>query len=242
MARLPRLYLSGCPQHIIQRGNNRQACFFDEQDYIVYLDKLKSATKKHNVAIHAFVLMTNHVHLLMTPSTKDGVSQVMQNLGRYYVRYINQTYQRTGTLWEGRFKSTIVNCDSYLLTLYRYIELNPVRAGMVDHPASYPWSSYHANAGNKHISMLSPHPIYLALADNEISRKQTYQDLYKTHLTQSTLNTIRDATNKAWVLGDERFIQQISETLARRASPLKRGGDRRSKAFKQTAEKGQGFK
>ena len=136
MARLPRLSIAGCPQHIIQRGNNRQACFFAEQDYTVYLDKLKDSAAKHNVSIHAYVLMTNHLHLLMTAPSIDGISQVMQNLGRYYVRYVNQTYQRTGTLWEGRFKSTLVDTESYLLTLYRYIELNHVKARMDEHPVA----------------------------------------------------------------------------------------------------------
>ena len=136
MARLPRLSIAGCPQHIIQLGNNRQACFFAEQDYTVYLDKLKDPATKHNVSILAFVLMTNHVHLLMTATSTDDVSQVMQNLGRYYVRYVKQTYQRTGTLWEGRFKSTLIDTESYLLTLYRYIELNHVKARMDEHPVA----------------------------------------------------------------------------------------------------------
>jgi putative transposase len=124
------------PNLLIQRGNNRQACFFAEQDYTVYLDKLKDPVTKHNVSIRAFVLMTHHVHLLMTAPSIDGSSQVMQNLGRYYVRNVNQTYQRTGTLWEGRFKSTLVDIECYLLTLYRYIELNPFRVRMVEHPAA----------------------------------------------------------------------------------------------------------
>ena len=135
MPRLPRLNLAGVPQHVVQRGNNRQVCFFVEQDYVVYLDKLKYYAKQYQVDVHAFVLMTNHVHLLMTPNTDKGVSQLMQSLGRYYVRYINQTYNRTGTLWEGRYKSTLVDSEVYLLLVSRYIELNPVRANMVEHPA-----------------------------------------------------------------------------------------------------------
>jgi len=127
MARLPRLYAPGCAQHIIQRGNNRQACFFDVVDYTVYLDKLRAYAVSFSVAIHAFVLMTNHVHLLVTPEDENGVPSMMQSLGRYYVRYINTTYRRTGTLWEGRYKSTLVDSEKYLLTVYRYIELNPVR-------------------------------------------------------------------------------------------------------------------
>jgi putative transposase len=141
MARLSRLSIAGCPQHIIQRGNNRQACFFAEQDYTGYLEKLKDPAIRHDVAIHVFVLMT----VLST----DGVSQIIQSLGRYYVGYINQIYQRTETLWEGRFKPTLVDTEHYLLTLYRYIESNPVRARIVEHPAAYSWSSYHGNAGDR---------------------------------------------------------------------------------------------
>jgi len=151
MARLPRLYVPGCAHHIIQRGNNRQACFFDDLDYAFYLDKLKEASKKYRVSIHAFVLMTNHVHLLATPNDQYGISKMMQSLGRRYVGYVNATYQRTGTLWEGRYKSTLVDSEDYLLTVSRYIELNPVRADMVDHPAEYPWSSYRGNSMGKEI-------------------------------------------------------------------------------------------
>ncbi len=138
MARLPRLNLPGISQHVIQRGNNRQVSFFRNEDFAVYLDKLKLYSQKYSVAVHSYVLMTNHVHLLMTPETGHGVSQLMQSLGRYYVRYIIQTYDRTGTLWEDRFKSALVDSANYFLTVSRYIELNPVRAGMVEHPAEYP--------------------------------------------------------------------------------------------------------
>lgn len=234
MARLPRLSVVGCPKHIIQRGNNRQACFFSVQDYTVYLDKLHESAAKHDVSIHAFVLMTNHVHLLMTAHSIDGISQVMQNLGRYYVRYINHTYQRTGTLWEGRFKSTLVDTQGYLLTLYRYIELNPVRAKIVEHPAAYPWSSFHCNAGDKNITLITPHALYLALGNTKSERKKAYISLFTAHLSDNIIETIRDATNKSWVLGEEQFIEQIAQTLSRRAKTLKHGGDRRSKIFKES--------
>ena len=166
MARLPRLNLPGIPQHVIQRGNNQQVSFFKDKDYAVYLDKLKLYSKKYSVAVHSYVLMTNHVHLLMTPETEQGVSQMMQSLGRYYVRYINQTYERTGTLWEGRYKSTLVDSDNYFLTVSRYIELNPVRAGMVAHPAEYPWSSYQYNVRGKAIELIMPHFLYQGPAKN----------------------------------------------------------------------------
>ena len=173
MARLPRLNLPGIPQHVIQRGNNQQVSFFKDKDYAVYLDKLKLYSKKYSVAVHSYVLMTNHVHLLMTPETEQGVSQMMQSLGRYYVRYINQTYERTGTLWEGRYKSTLVDSDNYFLTVSRYIELNPVRAGMVAHPAEYPWSSYQCNALGKPIELITPHFLYQGPAKNRKDQAKT---------------------------------------------------------------------
>ena len=151
MARLPRLYLPGCAQHVIQRGNNREACFYDDADYKAYLSFLKDAANKYKIAIHAFVLMTNHVHMLITANDDRGVSRMMQALGGKYVRYFNFTHGRTGTLWKGRYTSTLVDSENYLLTVYRCIELNPVRAGMVTHASEYPWSSYRGNALGKSI-------------------------------------------------------------------------------------------
>ena len=145
MPRKPRMYLPGVPCHIVQRGNNRDVCFYSEQDYQFYLECLKSACKRYRVAVHAYVLMTNHVHLLMQPEDEAGISRVMQSLGRRYVQYINHTYRRSGTLWEGRYKSSLINAEEYLLACYRYIELNPVRANMVSHPADYRWTSYRFN-------------------------------------------------------------------------------------------------
>ena len=232
MARLPRLNIPNIPQHIIQRGNNRLACFFIDQDYAVYLDKLKDYANKYAVSIHAFVLMTNHVHLLMTPSTEKGVSQLMQSLGRCYVMYVNKTYQRTGTLWEGRYKSTLVDSEYYFLTVSRYIELNPVRANMVKHPAEYPWSSYHRNALDKEIQVITPHQCYEELGSSDTERKAVYQSLFEQHIPDLTLDEIRNATNKAWVLGENRFKQQIEKQTGRRAKPLPQGGDRKSLLFK----------
>ena len=171
MARLPRLYLPGCAQHVIQRGNNREACFYNETDYKAYLSFLKDAAVKYQVAIHAFVLMTNHVHLLVTPENEHSVSRMMQAQGRKYVQYFNYTYGRSGTLWEGRYKSTVVDADNYLLTVYRYIELNPVRAEMVNHAADYPWPSYRGNAMGKPIQLLTPHVLYHQLGKKTMSDK-----------------------------------------------------------------------
>jgi putative transposase len=137
MPRPTRLNLAGIPQHITQRGNNCQACFFVNADYQQYFSLLADACKRHDSSVHAFVLMTNHVHILITPETPTGVSLVIQDLGRDYVRENNKAYKRTGTMWEWRFKSSLVDHEAYCLECYRYIELNPVRAGMVTHPASY---------------------------------------------------------------------------------------------------------
>ncbi|WP_198262624.1 transposase [sulfur-oxidizing endosymbiont of Gigantopelta aegis] len=232
MARLPRFNLPNIPQHIIQRGNNRQACFFSEQDNTVYLDKLNEYSLQHEVAIHSYVLMTNHVHLLLTPSTPQGASLLMQSLGRYYVRYINQKYNRSGTLWEGRYRSTIVDDESYLLTVYRYIELNPVRAKMVINPAEYPWSSYRKNAMGKAIKLINPHSCYQGLGNNEKNRQESYQSLFKQIIPDFQLQEIRDATNKAWVLGSKKFKKQIEDQTGRCTSPSRHGGDRKSHEFK----------
>ncbi|HEX5792946.1 MAG TPA: transposase [Rheinheimera sp.] len=232
MARLPRLYLPGCAQHVIQRGNNREACFYAEADYKAYLSFLKDAAAKYQVAIHAFVLMTNHVHLLLTPQSEQGVSRMMQAQGRKYVQYVNYTYRRTGTLWEGRYKSTVVDADNYLLTVYRYIELNPVRAKMVTHAEEYPWSSYQRNALGKPIQLLTPHALYSQLGKTDSERQTAYRGLFNGMMPERELTAIRDATNKAWALGDERFKAQIAANTGRRPEPLGRGGDRKSAAFR----------
>ncbi len=163
MPRKRRFFLPGVPVHVVQRGNNRQAVFFDDNDYRAYLDWLGRAAGEHRCSIHAYVLMTNHVHLLMTPADGQAISATLQALGRRFVPCINHSYRRTGTLWEGRFKASPVQQEGYLLACYRYIELNPVRAQMVDKPDDYPWSSYRVNALGEHNPLLSPHPLYLAL-------------------------------------------------------------------------------
>lgn len=178
MARLPRLSLPGIPQHVIQRGNNRSACFFAEDDYRYYLDCLKDAVERYGVAVHAYVFMTNHVHLLLTPTDETGITRTIQTLGRRYVRYINQTYRRTGTLWEGRYQASLIDSDRYLLTCYRYIELNPVRAAMVETSEAYPWSSHRTNALGQPDPLLTPHPEYRRLGRTQAERQQAYQALF----------------------------------------------------------------
>ena len=214
MARYQRVGLIGVPQHVIQRGNNRQRCFAREKDFIMYVAWLKEYSKKYGVAIHAWVFMTNHVHLLCTPTIDNrGVSKMMQSLGTKYVRYYNRYQNRTGTLWEGRFKSTLVCETSYLVTLYRYIELNPVRANMVDNPVSYKWSSYHTNALGKHSDLCTPHEVYLNLGRNPIVRLQNYRKLFHHEISSGQIAEIRKFTQREIVMGDDKFRNELEQKL-----------------------------
>jgi putative transposase len=232
MARLPRLIIPGQPQHVIVRGNNRSEIFCADADYRFYLEKLLLACDKHVCEIHAYVLMTNHVHLLITPQDEQGLGKTLQMLGRYYVQYYNYSYRRTGTLWEGRYKATLIDSEAYLLTCMRYIELNPVRAGMVAHPSDYPWSSYRCNALGQPDELVKPHPEYLRLGKTDEARQAAYRQLFKHRLAESSLAEIREATNKAWVLGSDRFKQRIQKQLERRVQPSAKGGDRKSEKFR----------
>lgn len=235
MARLPRLVLPGQPQHVIQRGNNRQEIFCTEQDYQFYLEKLHDAAQKSGCTVHAYVLMTNHVHFLVTPDSETGIGKMMQILGRYYVQYFNYCYQRTGTLWEGRYKSSLIDTENYLLTCMRYIELNPVRAtGMANHPSEYPWSSYRCNALGHVDEVVSPHQIYQRLGKTAPERQSAYRQLFRSRLPEKTLAEIRDATNKAWVLGSDYFKLRVEKQLQKRVLPRQRGGDRRSREFRES--------
>jgi putative transposase len=229
MARLSRFVIPGQPQHVIVRGNNREAIFYAEADYQFYLDKLKQACDKHGCDLHAYVLMTNHVHLLITPHKEDGLAKALQMIGRYYVQYFNFTYQRTGTLFEGRYKATVIDSEHYLLSCYRYIELNPVRAAMVAHPREYPWSSYSINAlgvADARV-LLVPHNEYLLLGGNAIKRQAAYRALFKRHISEKTLEDIRES----WVLGSDKFKTRIEKQAGRVATPRTRGGDRKSKEY-----------
>src|SRR3990172_6752399 len=182
MPRLPRLDPVGIPQHVIQRGNNRQVCFSSDEDLAVYAHWLCKYANQHAVHIHAWVFMTNHVHLLVTPWRSHSVSRMMQSLGRYYVRYYNTRYRRSGTLWEGRFKSCLVESTEYLLQCYRYIELNPVRAGLVADPCDYIWSSYRCNGLGIQSKLITPHEAYLELGKTEAERLENYRELFRHQL------------------------------------------------------------
>ncbi len=233
MARLPRYFVEGQPQHVIQRGNNREPIFAADEDYSFYLECLQDAVERHGCEIHAYVLMTNHVHLLATPETEHSLPKILQSVGRRYVQYFNYTYKRTGTLWEGRYKATLIDSEHYLLTCMRYIELNPVRAAMVDHPGDYPWSSYPCNAQGNDNPLVTSHSIYHRLARSASARQSSYRQLFRGHLAMEDVDAIREATNKAWVLGNDRFQRKIEELSGRRAVQQARG--RPSKEAGETA-------
>ena len=223
MPRKPRVSPIGIPQHIIQRGNNRQACFTSKQDFIAYSGWLKDYSQKFGVEIHAWVFMTNHVHLLCTPHKIDSISQMMQSLGRQYVRYFNFTNKRSGTLWEGRFKSCLVQTEKYLIQLYRYIELNPVRANMVNDPADYEWSSYQINALGKVSRLCTPHHIYLSLHQEPQARQAAYRALFKHHLSSKIIDDIRQASNKGMAIGNDKFKDEIERITGTSMRPQKMG-------------------
>ncbi|MGH8728197.1 MAG: transposase, partial [Burkholderiales bacterium] len=213
MPRRARLMLAGVPVHLIQRGNNRSICFYSEEDYAVYLHHLEELGKRFDCAIHAYVLMTNHVHLLLTPGAIESTGLLMKNLGQRYVQYINRTYKRSGTLWEGRFRSCLTQKEDYVLACYRYIELNPMRADMVKHPRDYRWSSYRSNGEGKTSTLLTPHAQYRRLGRDAEERQIAYRALFKTRLDSELLGEIRQATNGNYALGGKRFQAEIEAAL-----------------------------
>lgn len=227
MPRQPRLDLPGIAQHIVQRGNDRQPCFFEDADRRRYLEDLREAALKHGCDVHAYVLMTNHVHLLVTPSDAGQISAMMQSLGRRYVGYVNVRHHRTGTLWEGRYKACLVDSESYLLRCYRYIEMNPVRAGMVAAPSDYPWSSHASNAHGIADPLLHRHPCYLQLGQDEQARRQRYRELFDQIPNDDELDSIRLHLQRQHALGSDRFRAAIEAQLNRRAGPAKIGRPRK---------------
>lgn len=233
MARLLRIILPDQPHHIIQRGNNRQAIFLSNQDHEFYLEKLAICANRNDCRIHAYVQMTNHVHLLASPKNAAALGKTMQMLGRYYVRYFNDKYQRTGTLLEDRYKSSLIDSEQYLFTCMRYIELNPVRAGMVQHPSHYCWSSFHHNALGKTDSLIEPHEKYSSLGENLQSCQENYWKLFEHPLQQEVLDLLRLTASRCRVLGSDQFKQTVSTALNRHLDPAVRGGDRKSKSYQE---------
>ncbi|NIP73520.1 MAG: transposase [Gammaproteobacteria bacterium] len=227
MPRRARLSIPGIPWHIIQRGNNRAACFYAEEDYHRYLRTLKEQSEAHGCQVHAYVLMTNHVHLLVTPEREDSAALMMKHLGQRYVQYVNRTYRRTGTLWEGRFRSCPAQSETYVLACYRYIELNPVRAGMVEHPGEYPWSSFGVNGQGRPDPLVTPHSQYRALGRDDRARRRAYRALFRAHMEPALIDEIRLATNSNYALGNEGFKQEIERMLNCRATPGRPGRPRK---------------
>ena len=223
MARLQRATPAGIPVHLLHRGNNRQACFKNNGDDSAFLWWLREYSEKFMVEIHTWALMGNHYHLLCTPKIDDGLSRMVQALGRQYVRYFNGQNQRTGTLWEGRYRSCLVQPDSYLLELYRYIELNPVRAALASNPAEFNWSSYQINASGKPSALCKPHAEYLKLGETRAECAKNYKFKCESGLDEKRLEEIRKSINKGLAFGDEEFKIEVEELTGRRQRALKSG-------------------
>ncbi len=223
MARLPRLTVPGYPHHLIQRGNNRQPIFGGEGDYRFLLDLIEQYSREFKVAIHSYVLMGNHFHLLATPETDKGLPDMMQAVGRRYVRYFNGRHGRTGTLWEGRYRSTLVQAERYLLACMVYIDLNPVRAGMVADPAAYPWSSFRHYTGAVSDRLVTPHPLFWEMGNTPFSRERAYADLIAAGLDRDVQQALADSTHRGWALGDAGYLADLQRRSSRRITPLAAG-------------------
>ncbi len=220
MPRRPRLVVDNVPLHIIQRGNNRQHCFFSESDYLVYLDLLRRGAESAKCKVHAYVLMTNHVHLLVTPEYADGPASMMKAVGERYVRYLNERCGRSGTLWDGRYRSCLVDDETYLFVCHRYIELNPVRAGLVRAPSLYRWSSHRCNAYADPDPIISPHKLVTALGDDPFARMHAYRQLFDSADRSEEVAAVRDATNYNYACGSVLFHEKMADILGRQVARI----------------------
>lgn len=223
MARLPRLTLADQPHHVIQRGNNRQAIFLDAADHERMLALLTEQAPRFGVAVHAYVLMGNHFHLLATPTTSEGLPRFMQAVGRSYVRWFNNRHQRSGTLWEGRYRSTLIQTDRYLLACMVYIDLNPVRAGLVPEPRDYPWSSHNHYIGLRTDRLITPHPLYWSLGNTPFAREAAYAELVRAGIPQRDQTVLTESTLQGWAAGDARFVEQLQAATPRRVAKVRAG-------------------
>src|SRR5687767_11555970 len=210
MPRQPRFMAPGVAAHIVQRGHNRAACFWRDSDYLLYLLHLRELAEKYGCQVHAYCLMTNHVHILLTPATADACTLLMRDLGQRYVQHFNRRYGRTGTLWEGRYRSFLAETARYVLACYRYIELNPVEAGMVNDPAAYPWSSYDANTGTRADPLIAAHPEFLALGSEAAGRHASYVRMVANGIEVSLLREIREAEDMGYPLASEAFKADLA--------------------------------
>lgn len=223
MARLPRLTLPGFPHHVMQRGNNRQAIFSSITDYQILLEMLEEYARNFGVAVHAYVMMSNHFHLLATPESATALPMMMQALGRRYVRHFNRLQSRTGTLWEGRYKSTLVQTDRYLLTCMAYIDLNPVRAGIVLEPQDYPWSGYGHYAGLRVDRLITPHPLYWELGNTPFAREAAYCDLVRAGIAHKDQAALTQSMLHGWALGEPEFVADLQKHTSRRVTKAAAG-------------------
>ena len=223
MARLPRLTVPGYPHHVMQRGNNRQPIFLSVAEYQYLLDLIGESAQKFKVDIHSYVLMTNHFHLLATPQTEAGLPQMMQAIGRSYVRYFNDLHGRSGTLWEGRYRSTLLQTDRYLLACMAYIDLNPVRAGLVSDVRDYPWSSHAFYVGMRNDKLITPHSLFWELANTPFSREAAYSELVRAGVSENQQDTLTRSVLAGWALGNTDFIEELQKRTNRRLSKAKAG-------------------
>ena len=218
MARLPRLTVTGYPQHVILRGNNRQDIFRNTADYQRMLDLIEQHSREQGVEIHAYVLMTNHLHLLLTPQKDQALPKMMQAVGRSYVQTFNKAHGRTGTLWEGRYRSTLIQTERYLLACMAYIDLNPVRAHMVTQPDDYIWSSYSHYVGRRNDRLITPHALYWGLGNTPFAREAAYAEMVQAGIQADQQRALTDATLSGWALGDAQFIAGLKLQTPRRLS------------------------
>ena len=218
MARLPRLTLPGYPHHVIQRGNNRQTIFASAADYQTLLDLLDENAEKFGVAVHAYVLMSNHFHLLATPQTAEGLPLMMQAVGRRYVRHFNDSQKRTGTLWEGRYKSTLIQTERYLLACMAYIDLNPVRAALVAQARDYPWSSHGHYTGQRTDKLITPHGLVWELGNTPFAREAAYAELVQSGISPVQQAALTDSALRGWALGEPDFVADLQKRTQRRVA------------------------
>lgn len=231
MPRKPRYFLPNVPVHIVMRGNNRKVIFAEQADYQAFLSWFKEAAAKHSCQVHAYVLMSNHVHLLISSDNPKSLSKLPQDIGRRYVPYFNHKYDSSGTLWEGRFKASSIDSECYLFRCYRYIELNPVRANMVESPDDYPWSSYGCNALGSNDGLITPHPHYLKLGEDRHQCANNYRGLFKEHLDDALVNEIRASLQTGTPLGSERFKSEVESLLGVKVGQSRRGRPTKKKSI-----------
>jgi putative transposase len=223
MARLPRLTVPGYPHHIVQRGNNRQAIFSDATDYELLLSLIDEHARKQQVAVHGYVLMSNHFHLLATPETLEGIPQMMQAVGRRYVRHYNLRHARTGTLWEGRYRSTLIQAERHLLACMVYMDLNPVRAAMVADPADYSWSSHGHFIGRRADKLITPHPLYWELGNTPFARDGAYAEMVRSGISEEQRKALGESVNRGWALGDADYVADLQRRTQRRVARSQAG-------------------